>query len=222
MEEHMEEKEVPVGKPTVAQRLKAFSMKQWVLFGILAITALFMFIGLAFPVLHMKIEVFSYKQESTTLGFHLLGGSYPKALEGAAPMLMAFMWLHFLATLACIVLTLLVFFKPLKRGDRIQIAVMCLSLVFSVLYMIDGFVAISSVEGTYSPTTASYALFILVALFTVGYFVCLKFLPENFGRPKKAPRKADAADELKKYKELYDMGAITEEEFAQKKRELLN
>ena len=32
----------------------------------------------------------------------------------------------------------------------------------------------------------------------------------------------DAAEEIRKYKELLDMGAITEEEFESKKKELIN
>ena len=42
-------------------------------------------------------------------------------------------------------------------------------------------------------------------------------------RPGEAPRQAatSAADEIKKFKELLDMGAITEEEYAAKKKHLL-
>ena len=41
-------------------------------------------------------------------------------------------------------------------------------------------------------------------------------------RPQAAPVVRDAADEIRKYKELLDMGAITQEEFDAKKRQLLN
>ena len=37
----------------------------------------------------------------------------------------------------------------------------------------------------------------------------------------KTPKTTDATDELKKFKELLDLGAITEEEFNSKKKELL-
>ena len=40
-------------------------------------------------------------------------------------------------------------------------------------------------------------------------------------RPQAAPVVQDAADEIRKYKELLDMGAITQEEFDAKKRQLL-
>lgn len=215
----MKKEKNPVGKPTIMQRLKEFSMKQWILFGITALTALLMLVGMAFPILH--IELFSLKK--TVLGFSLLGGSCPAALESVAAMLITFAWLHLLAALACIVLTALALVKPSPKRGRFQLISMCLALLFSLLYMIDGIVAISSVDGLYSPTTTAYVLFILVAVLFVGYFVCLKFLPEDFvKRQKPTPRNVDVAEELKKYKELYDMGAITEEEYDRKKKELLN
>lgn len=40
--------------------------------------------------------------------------------------------------------------------------------------------------------------------------------------PYAPPYSQSAADEIKKYKELYDRGVITEEEFQAKKRQLLN
>ncbi len=42
------------------------------------------------------------------------------------------------------------------------------------------------------------------------------------GENESAPSDKSSADELKKYKELLDMGAITQEEFDEKKKQLLN
>ena len=50
---------------------------------------------------------------------------------------------------------------------------------------------------------------------------------EDYNAPKTASRNvnyppASTADELKKYKELFDSGAITQEEYENKKRQILN
>ena len=199
--------------------------KQWVLFGIAMFTVLFMFIGLSFPIWAFKEEIFGSVFERTVLGFNVLGGSMPKALESVAATLMAFVWLQLLATIVCLVLTILsITTFEQKKAQRVQIAVMIVSAAFSFLYMIDGIAAVASSE--LAGTTASYALFIVVALLTAGYFVCMKLLPEVFG-VKKSNREArksngDVAEQIKKYKELYDMSAISEEEYEKKKSELLN
>lgn len=201
------------------------SAKQWVLFGITAFTAIFMFIGLAFPVVHFRQEIFGTVFERTVLGFDVLGGNMPKALESVANTLMAFVWLQLLATIICIALTVLALTVfPQKKAERTQRIVMIVSLVFSLIYMIDGIAAVSADN---AGTTASYALFLVVVLLTVGYFVCLKCLPETLGGKRSKQEKSqkngeDVAEQIKKYKELYDMGAITEEEYATKKSELLN
>lgn len=215
------------GKPSIGQRLSAFTGKQWVLFGIAAFTALFMLIGLSFPVVHFKQEIFGVVLERTVLGFDVLGGNMPNAIESVAVMLMVFVWLQLLATVACIVLMILTLTTfSQKRAARVQDIVMIVSAVFSLLYLIDGIAAMSASE--IAGTTAAYALFIVVALLTVGYFVCRKILPETFGpqSPKQGKRPKqngeDVAEQIKKYKELCDMGAITEEEYAKKKSELLN
>lgn len=210
--------EVQPKKPPIGQRLAAFTAKQWVLFGITALTVLFMFIGLAFPVLHLQ----AFGLERTTLGFDVLFGNIPAAVQSVAAMLMAFVWLQLLATIAGIVLVVLaltVFSR--KTAERVQLAVMIASAAFSFLYMIDGIAAVSASE--IAGTTASYALFILVALFTAGYLASWKLLPETFAIQKREKRaEGDAAEQIRKYKELYDMGAITEAEYEKKKSELLN
>lgn len=214
----MNEGSPQVNKPSVKR-----TVKQWVLFGIVIFTALFMLIGLAFPVWDFDGGILGI--ERTVLGFDILGGSIPKTLEPVASALMALVWLQLLATIACLVLAILsVTTFEQRKAQRVQIAVMIVSVVFSFLYMIDGVAAVSSSE--LAGTTASYALLIVVALLTVGYFVCLKLLPEDFGA-NKISRAAhidngDVAEQIKKYKELYDMGAISEEEYAKKKSELLN
>lgn len=44
---------------------------------------------------------------------------------------------------------------------------------------------------------------------------------ENIGKKPSASQSSSAADEIRKYKELLDEGIITEEEFEQKKKQLL-
>ena len=46
-------------------------------------------------------------------------------------------------------------------------------------------------------------------------------MPSSLPRPQSAPVFQDAADEIRKYKELLDMGAITQEEFDAMKKRLL-
>lgn len=223
------ESEPKAKKPSIGQRLSAFTMKQWVLFGIAAFTSIFMLIGLAFPVVHLELTIYGTTvMERTVLGYDILFGQIPVALESVATALMVFAWLQMIATIACLVLTILsltVFSQ--KAARRTQIAVMIVSTAFALLYTIDGIAATSAVE-SYVATTAAYALFIVVVLLTVGYFVCLKVFPETSApkRTKQSCRSAqsesDVVAQLKQYKELYDMGAITEEEFSKKKSELLN
>lgn len=86
--------------------------------------------------------------------------------------------------------------------------------------------------------TASYWPLIIEALLLGGYIVVSKVVPSQpveakaaaqaagqpyQAAPAAAPRRrnVNAVEEIKKYKELYDMGAITWEEFEAKKKELL-
>ena len=56
-------------------------------------------------------------------------------------------------------------------------------------------------------------------LFIVA-IIHVSLIPDKNLAPSKTYR--SAADELKGYKDLLDMGAITEDEFTEKKRQLLN
>ena len=208
-------------RQSIMQRLAGYSLKQWILFGIAALTSLFLLIGLAFPVL--DVSIFSLK--SKTLGFDLLGGHMPAALESVAAALVLFAWVNLIAMICCFVFTMLSLLKfSGKKSTHFQIIVMVVAIIASLLYMISGFIAVSAMEIS-TATTSAYVLFILVALFAVAYFICLKVLPESRGKSVKGESRKphiDVAEELKKYKELYDMCAITEEEYNRKKAELLN
>lgn len=210
---------------TASGASKKRTAKQWVLFGIILLTVLFVFVGLAFPVAHFEVTIFGSKLADTTvLGFDILIGHMPNALESVYTVLMAFVWLQLIAVLPCLILAIMSITKLTPNmAKRTQTAVMIVSLVFAFVYMLDGVIALSASE--IKGTTASYALLIVVVLLTIGYFVCRKVLPENGSkRPKQGKGSAggeSVADQIKKYKELYDMGAITQEEYERKKAELL-
>lgn len=110
--------------------------------------------------------------------------------------------------------------------------------VFSILFLIvaQGYLAVESVWGLIGVNKSNYSLMYLK--FSISSFASLLLLLILFIciirayktiKPKKEPKvlkpKKDSqignADKIKEYKELLDLGIITQEEFEQKKKELL-
>ncbi len=78
---------------------------------------------------------------------------------------------------------------------------------------------------TWSSSSGCVLLLVLVAIIFIGFIKrSNSFVPKNEITPdaiNNSQQTPTNADELKKFKELLDMGAITQEEFDQKKKELL-
>lgn len=65
-------------------------------------------------------------------------------------------------------------------------------------------------------------LFGAIAISIIKRSTIITGLPSSKNKKADTPEKQDNAGELKKYKELLDSGAITQEEFDEKKKQLLN
>ncbi|MBR2646545.1 MAG: SHOCT domain-containing protein [Clostridia bacterium] len=71
--------------------------------------------------------------------------------------------------------------------------------------------------------SSSYLYFVFLLIFEIAYFAAEKYLPDTFELKMFAKQKTavDSADELLKYRELYESGIITEETYEKKKEEFL-
>lgn len=113
-------------------------------------------------------------------GFNILDFDTPLITSGYewGTIVMAVLcWLQLLACVACLVLLLVFFFTKSQRLGKAQLACLVTCLVFSFLYMIEGFVFSSISNGTYYDGvfyTLAYIPFIFVALLFTGYVVLWK------------------------------------------------
>lgn len=135
-----------------------------------------------------------------------------------------------------IIACLTVFFtkNKVRRGLNIGLTVGC--LIFNLVYMIIGIVAVKMFEFYYPLETLAYLGFIFTALLFIAFIVCEAVLKEHAISVQNkvlAPVAAtavhtenlsakEAAEALKQYKELLDDGIITQQEFDKKKAEILN
>lgn len=99
------------------------------------------------------------------------------------------------------------------------VGVMLFSLICSCIYLLPSIVALAK----RNHRTRVILLNIFLGWFIVIWILCLVWA---FKRDTEVPAILTAqispADELKKYKELLDSGVISEEEFEEKKAQLLN
>lgn len=138
----------------------------------------------------------------------------------------------------------IVFFFSDGAAKKLTMGLSITCLVFTFLYMLIGIIACSIyttyyVMGVGFPTsTLAYLGFIFAALLFAAYVVCGIVMKEGTASDRSekteaasatpVPRNAervtsakDIAESLKQYKELLDSGIITQEEFDEKKNEIL-
>lgn len=105
-----------------------------------------------------------------------------------------------------------------------------MTVIFSLLIIVCGIIGtICFIDGNIGAGLMCVAIVILSIIALLGRIAYERGLFKSVGTSKtSAPVNtsipqpvSDATDEIKKYKELYDSGAITEEEYNAKKKQLL-
>lgn len=205
--------------------MKEMSLKKVVLCAIAAVTALFTLIALAYPLAQTSIFTLKLVERGfTTLDFSsgLLGDSLC-GLVGT------FSWIQLLASIMFLTVNMVAMFRfNQKTANKWAMATVITCLILNVFYFIIG---VSLVADAEAYTTLSYVALIISVLFTTAYFVCKKVIKEDATLRKKSKesaehkrevrQEADSVDLLVKYKKLLDEGVITQDEFDEKKKDLL-
>ena len=108
-----------------------------------------------------------------------------------------------------------------------------MTVIFSLFIIVFGVIgSICFVDQLYGPALLFFAIVVLSIVALLGRIAYEKGLFKSAGsgnhNPAEAPTNysipqpvTDPVDEIKKYKELLDSGAITEEEYNAKKKQLL-
>lgn len=138
-----------------------------------------------------------------------------------------FIWLFFIALAANVILSVLGLLKPeLKIARKTEIVINVLPVLFFTIVSI---IAILPHELFLETIYISYVyeinvLFIIFALIILANFILLFIsFPESNGRKIQVSKKAqDVTEGLTYYKDLFDKGIITQEEYEAKKKQLLN
>lgn len=205
--------------------MKEMSLKKVVLCAIAAVTALFTLIALAYPLARTSIFTLKLVERGfTTLDFS--SGLLDDSLCGLVG---TFSWIQLLASIMFLTVNMVAMFRfNRKTANKWALATIITCLILNVLYFIIG---VSLVADAEAYTTLSYVALILSILFTTAYFVCKKVIKEDATFRKKSKesaehkrevrQEADSVDLLVKYKKLLDEGVITQDEFDEKKKELL-
>ena len=224
-------------------------MKNKKLFTLLAAlgTMLFAFLALCFNIVTVSSDFADVSIAEN--GFDLLGGTEYDDFVDCAGWLQMFSILLLIAVIAeALIYAYLAYTKNEKTQKSLKIFVI-VNVVLTLIYMINGFIAVGDVESTLSDLsddldigeyidikTEAFLPLIFTALCAVAYFV-LDRMPETVGVQPTAVKESVAAasasetkgyiddehtaDMLIKYKGLLDQGVITQEEYDQKKTELL-
>lgn len=219
-----------------------FTIKRLILGIIVFVLGLMTLLTLCMP--FTKVDALGLSET----GFSLFDFSFDE-MRGASGaeasiigILSIFQLLVSLATMVFAVITVIFFEDGAAKKLTMGLSIAC--LVFTFLYMLIGIIAcsiyttyyIASME--FPTSTIAYLGFIFAALLFTGYIVCGIFIKERTVSDKTekveivsetpAARTAehinsakDIAESLKQYKELLDSGIITQEEFDEKKNEIL-
>lgn len=178
----------------------------------------------------------TYKESGFTFLSFKTDMPYVERDAGIVPILIGlFSLIQLLVGIAVIALGVLKFFFENKIINKAVKILMIVGVSLSAWYMLEG-IAFSSVLdnfGAWRKTSSSAFLsFILCALTFAGYIVFDKLykidgettlvaVKEKGASVKSQKSQMSAIQLLKEYKDLLDSGVITQEEFDQKKKELL-
>lgn len=219
-------------------------MKEWIsnkknLCGLIALVlSLLTLIALCFNAVSVKSP---YVTEGYT-GFNLMSfdETYKIIVESATAygVLSIFVLLFSIFGLICSAICL--FIKNETRAKKLETVVVIICLIGLLIFMIVGICASSDVKSQLNSSykkyvkTAAYIPFILGVIFAVLYFVLPKILGNKLdgvtstttGQTKimssgNIKNEASKLELLRQYKTAFDDGLITEEEYYEKKKELM-
>lgn len=217
-------------------------IKEYILGGIVIIIALLTLIGMAFNLTQAEdykdIEKIPLSADWHASGFSMLkfeSDLIPSGdFEWGNAVLGVLNLLHLLSCIIAIGLVIASFIVAKDKKKLFNIIAIVISVAFSVLYMIEGivFTTICGDEWQYEFKTIAFVPLILVAVFVAIYFIVDKMYVVDGAEGGKEVQSSEQASEpaakkvdvvqLKQLKELLDMGAITQEEYDSKKKDILN
>ena len=206
--------------------------------------AFMMIIGLAIPAIklidysHYSGYYFTDYNEYIFNGFNTLAGE--DFLDSYAGLVAAVNWILLLLGILCLILAFASIFNAnATTARKIEKFIIVSGVITSFLYMLEGIIMSSMMSADEKIVTAP-VLFVIQIVLVVIYCIC-----DHVNKNKTAPIKEEKEtivtskpittssqikninnetnkDELIKYKQLLDMGVISQEEFEKKKKELLN
>lgn len=236
MEDKRENQGVVKGKKqkTYVQSYKEFNSKRWILCAIAAGMLFIGFISLFFNYVEMNFLI-TGETGSTNAFKCAFADTYYEILDGKIDMMQLVAWLHVLVVAGGIAIFIYAVLKKDEKFVEITVKVLFVAcLIVAVLeWNLGTDVALyvqeqGDIYGTGEITfvtaeSSSYLYFVFLLIFEIAYFAAEKYLPDTFELKMFAKQKTavDSADELLKYRELYESGIITEETYEKKKEEFL-
>lgn len=217
--------------------------KEFILLSICAFMALLTIVGLCFPLVVLDLKGTIYFSVVSENGFDFFAFkskffyadySLTAIMGGIINIIILF------AGIVAVGLTVYGFIANARnKTTKVKIAVIIITLIASVIYMVEGlaFSPIAEEAHRYNKLTfctMAYIPFIIVSISAIACILCDIFIPVNDGKTKLDNKNGfvgkvdNGVDEmsgrielLKKYKQLFDEGVITQEEFEEQKNKLL-
>ena len=192
------------------------------------LTVVFAFLALAFKLYDIEMSFLGTSVQSDGNGFSVIS-EYPELLEEIGAWLGGYSILVIAIVIAEIVVYAVTRKKNAEKMLLIEKILVVTNVILTLIYMINGFNAKQTIEeqsSYYQVTTSAMIPFIIVVVLAAAYFAVTFFVKENFSLSSLKQKTAKTsemttADELAKYKNLLDEGAITQDEYDAKKKELL-
>ena len=221
-------------------------LSKWLKKGIVAALALMSLLTLCFSLIKVDLPYYPSENGFDMLSFEsdYISGDY----KWGATMLGVCSVLELV--FACIAICLSIFnFVKTKESKAINTGIVGGAIAVAVLYLVEGIVFKAVLGSTVSGlkeylSTVAFVPMIIIGVFVVAYFlvapivgasslgnenvengeaiVVKKEKVSSVVRSNQQTVEAQSIENLKKYKDLLDMGVITQEEFEAKKKELLN
>lgn len=208
---------------------------------IIILLGFLLLISLAFPLIKAtytdKYTYYQYSLTYTDNGFKMFdfSSSVPYVDDEAhvlSVFLGLFAYFQFFLSLGIIAIGITGFFIKNERLKKAAFILMIAGVSYSAWYMLEG-ILYSSIYPTMNSSKAStvaWLAFIFCALTFTAYILCKYLIKDNdelpinhLNKTQKPTTKStmQSIALLKQYKELLDNGIITQEEFNEKKKELI-
>ncbi len=209
---------------------KKLKLKRIIEISLFVLTAIFAFLALVFNVYDVEATFEEETIREAANGFKLLEG-YPEVLQEIGGWMVGYSYIILTIIVIEIILYVILSIKKASETVVIERIFVLLNVVLTLIYMINGFSAKSTIESqdlelilsALETETVAFVPFIVVVLFTVLYFIVPFFVKNDivFGIKPKKPNAVAAVDELAIYMQLLNDGLITQEDYDAKKKELL-